>query len=240
MQPLDRVQSIDFNQFFLSDQLNESDADRLAQIWQPFGWTRNGVSAFIQAQEDHFTGWFSGARERENGQLVSACMGEGLRLAGAYIVEGTEYGTLSGYEGNGLCTAVVSLLHAQVLNDTLYTTGNTPLIVSEFNMTSRSDIVGRHAGMTIPLVEGTSGLEDSPIQVLRRNVSVLDRYPANTTISWRDLGEARSTYRDAYRTTFGFWRNFIVGLLSRESIEKNYSQSQVTEMLSRIEKGVEQ
>lgn len=232
--PMDRViHATKVEGFQLTNQLTLADSPQLARIWAPFGWSEFGVRKFIESYQNNPNVWFSGVRDPETNLLVSACEGERLQMAGIDIVEGTEYGTLPGYEGLGLCTAAVTNLHAQILNDTVYTTGETPLIVSEFNMTSRSDIVGRHAGMTIPLVENTPGLEDSPIQVLKYNVSVLDRETPNN-LNWRALGEERHTYRDAFRNPFRYWRNFIVGILPEASISTHYSREQVQQILASI------
>jgi hypothetical protein len=232
--PSMQIERLNQGNFRLTNQVVESDVDCLTEIWRPFGWTREGVLHFIQnyQQEGKF---FSGVVDPATNTLVSASMAEGIELAGIQLIEGTEYGTLPGHEGHGYCTAAVVGLHAQILQHHRESGAEQlPLILSEFSMTSRSDIVGRHAGMTIPLVEGTSGLENTPIQVLRYNVSVLDRRAPNS-ISWRGLGDQRNTYRDAFRTMHRYWRNFIVGVLPAQAIEEQYSPEQIEQMLSQFQ-----
>lgn len=226
--PLERVQALQDN-FLQTNQLHEGDVDHLSQLWSAFGWTSDGVINFIQSYRDSDSIWFSGIRDKQTGFLVSACMGESLQFAGQLVVEGTEYGTLPGYEGRGLCSAAVAGLHAQILRSTLYRNKRVPLITAEFDMSSRSDVVGRHVGMTIPYVEGRQGLTE-PLQVLKYNVSVLDRHDPNT-INWRDLGVKKSLYRNSFRGPFRYWRNFIFGVLPLSAIEGLYSQSQVNQML---------
>lgn len=236
--PIDRITNATQNEgFVVTNELSLEDVPQLQEIWRPFGWSRQAVIDFVNTYRDNPKLWFSGIRDPQTGRLVSACEAELANLAGISLVEGTEYGTLPGYEGMGLCTAAVTALHAQVLRDTYYQTGTAPLIMAEFNMTSRSDVVGRHAGISIPLVENTPGLEATPIQVLRMNVPVLDRLTPNT-INYRDLGDQRTRYRDAYRHTYHrYWRNFIVGTLPLSSIEAHYNPQQVETILSIINQG---
>jgi hypothetical protein len=61
--------------------------------------------------------FFSGVYDRQKNCLVSACLAEGMELAGADLFEGTEYGTVPGeeYRGHGLCTAAVIALNAQIM-----------------------------------------------------------------------------------------------------------------------------
>jgi len=235
--PLDRVARLQETPFQLTSQINEADIECLAQIWKPFGWTPEGVASFIErfnAQDPRNTNaWFSGVRNTENNELASACMGEPLHLnretpnrRGVQIIEGTEYGTLRGMEGRGLCSAAVIGLHAQILNNHLYdetAPGIIPIILSEFNLSVRSDRVGRHAGMTLPLVEICPGLEDTPIQILRRNVSVLDGKPVNG-LSSENFGDGSENYQ--------YWRNFIMGALPYTSIQNDYSREQVEQIYS--------
>lgn len=232
--PPQRVEAVDSQRYQLINQPRPEHVDDLTTIWAAFGWGRAGVAEFIQELPEQTDQWFAGYMDRETGQLVSACMGESLSLANQRIVEGTEYGTLDGFEKQGLCTAAVVALHAQILNDTLYQTGEMPLIVSEFNMTSRSDVVGRHAGMTIPLVENSPHLGNTPFQVLRRNVSVIDHHPP-TNIRWRDLNDRELRFREAYRHNhYRYWRNFIVGMLPQQTIATHYSADQVRAIMERF------
>ncbi len=183
--------------------------------------------------------WFSGIRDRSTGRLVSACQAESIYFGGILLVEDTEFGTKADFQGMGLNTAAVTALNAQILSDTLYGKSRfnhrhsrrTPLIYSELSMTSRSDIIGRKAGMTIPLVEGRSGLEQ-PTQVIRRNVAVLDGQAPND-LSLNELGEQGGFYRESYGENFPYWRNFIAGVLTKGAIDRYYSKKQCEQILSR-------
>lgn len=228
--PMDRVANLQ-KDFVFTRNLTHDDAESLANIWKPFGWSLSGVTAFIDNISHNSKAWFAGVRNSE-GKLVSAAMGEALNFANMTLVEGTEYGTLPEYEGHGLCTANIVTLHAQILQDLLYKQGIIPIITSEFDMSSRSDIVGKKTGMTIPMVDGVAGLEESPIQVLRYNVSVLDRQLPNN-LSWRDLGSERHKFKESYRTFHRYWRNFIVGILPSQSINEYYSEEMVNNILEK-------
>lgn len=224
--PRERVQNLT-EHFQLTCQLTISDIPRLLSLWQPFGWTLESTTNFVQNYQTGGSPWFSGIRDRETRELVSACTGESLSFANVQLVEGTEYSTLPGYEGHGLCTAAVIGLHAQILRDTLYQGQPSPLILSEFSLASRSDAVGIRAGMVLPESAFTN-------QVLSSNVSVLDRLPPNS-LNYRELGDQRLHYRDAFRTTFRYWRNFIVGILPLESIQKFYRPEDVQIILDQYE-----
>ena len=221
-------------QFHLTNQPNEQDIDTLAKLWFAFGWTRPQISDYVQARSfDTGSAWFSGVRDRTTNQLVAACCGEQLNLSGVSIVESTEWATAAGYEGHGLCQASVTGLIAQILADTEYAGRGTPLIMGEFNMTSRADMVARSVGMTIPYVEGVHGLENTPRQVMRQNVSVFDRHPRNNR-SFSSLQESeRVWFRDAYRgVPYTYLRNFIVGMLPKSRINTLYTKNAVENILS--------
>ncbi len=183
--------------------------------------------------------WFSGIRDRFSGRLVSACQAESIYFGGILLVEDTEFGTKSEFQGLGLNTAAVTALNAQILSDTLYGDSHfnlrhsriAPLIYSELSMTSRSDVIGRKVGMTIPLVEGQTGLEQ-PAQVIRRNVAVLDGQATND-LSLNELGTEREHFRQAYGENFPYWRNFIAGVLTKAAIDGYYSRRQCQQILSR-------
>ena len=221
--PLDRLRKLD-DSFRLTNKLDQGDADDLYQLWKPFRWTRIGIEKFIQQRADNM--WFSGVRDQHTGRLVSACMGESLSFGSILAVEGTEYSTLPEYGGKGLCTAAVIGLNAQILNDTVNDRGEYPIIIAEFNLASRSDMVGYAAGMHLP------NLLDpfSPMQVLKKNVSVLDGLGPND-VKWGELGEQRGHFRDAFRTTYRYWRDFVPGVLPLHNIKKYYDENQRKEIL---------
>lgn len=229
--PLHCVASIPA-QFRLTDRATLDDLEDLTEIWQPFGWTRTGVGKFIENYRQKNI-WFSGIRDTMSGRLISACQGESIEFTDLLLVEGTEYGTLSDFERKGLCTGAVVGLHAQILRDTLYQKSQIPLIYSELNMTVRSDVIARKAGMIVPDVEGNTSLTQ-PTQVLRRNVSILDRHGPND-LSLDELGTQAEYFRTAYGVTFPYWRNFIVGILTKEAIDRYYSKDQCREILNYYE-----
>lgn len=236
--PLQRLEKLS-NNFCLTSNLSENDLLDLTFLWKPFGWTEKGVRQFINNYKQQSNLWFSGIRDNRTKKIVSACMGEGLNFADIFLIEGTEYSTNPNYENNGFCASSIIGLYAQILNNTLYKNNNIingfPVIVAELNMSSRVDIVARKTGMTIPLVEGNTELT-TPIQVLKRNVSILDRHKPND-LSWRKLSEDdRNHLREAYKTNFRYWRNFIFGVLPQYNIEKYYSQEQVIQILNYFQK----
>ena len=221
-------------QFHLTNQPNEHDIETLTKLWFAFGWTRPQISDYIEQRVfDTDAAWFSGVRDKTTNELVAACCGEQLNLSGVSIVESTEWATAQGYEGHGLCQASVTGLIAQILHDTEYRGRGTPLIMGEFNMTSRADMVARSVGMTIPYVEGVRGLEQTPRQVMRQNVSVFDRHPRNNR-SYASLQESEKVwFRDAYRgVPYTYLRNFIVGMLPKSRIDTLYTKNAVENILS--------
>jgi hypothetical protein len=233
--PLQRIERLP-TRFSLVNTPRLEDVACLARIWQPFGWTPAAIESLIESYQAEGK-FFSGVFDREQNCLVSACLAEGMNLAGIQMFEGTEYGTLPESSGHGLCTAAVIGLHAQILQQHLYNGEHTegPLILSEFSMTSRSDIVGRHAGMTIPYIEGSQGYENTPFQVLHHNVSVRDGHQRNE-LRWKQWNhQQKANYRQAFATPYPYWRNFIVGMLSAESIAQHYSETQVAQVLQHIE-----
>ncbi len=230
--PQERVLNL-AEQYTPTTELFETDVDRLTELWQPFGWQRDAVALFISKLPNTPTKWFAGIRDAA-GELVSACTAEQLQFPTLTLIETTEYGTLADHEGQGLCTAAVTVLVANILSNTLYRPENPtdlPLMVAELNMSSRSDIAARRAGMTIPLVENVPHLDETPIQVLRQNVSVLDRRPINNT-SYYDQ-ENRQHFRNAYRDTYHrYWRNFIYGVLPETAVQEFYAPEQVQQILA--------
>jgi len=218
--------------FHLTNKLMKNDIDDLFELWKPFGWTKEGVDHFIQTHHERPEIWFSAIRDSQ-GKVASACMGEAITFDGVYMVEATEFGTKTEYRSHNLCTAAVVGLIAQIVKTALYTHYQIPLIISEFNMSSRSDVVGRKSGMTIPGVEETEGLTE-PLQVLRRNVAVLDGCGPNDVKYLKFSPEYKKKYKDSYRNPHRYWRNFIVGMLTQESINTNYSPEQIDAIMSRF------
>jgi hypothetical protein len=87
-----------------------------------------------------------------------------------HLVESTEWRTRDDFSGNGLMTATVAMLNAQVISD-MRNHANPPLIYAECNFQSRSDRVGHSAGFKVP--DRTVGSLVIP-QILAQNVMVHD------------------------------------------------------------------
>ncbi len=235
--PKDRLMEAVVNGYKVIDSPDQRDVSDLQKIWWPFGWKKEQVIQFIES----FNGkrvenlWFSGIRDGESGRLISACMAEALSFAGIQYVESTEYGTLPSYQGQGLCTAAVVALNSQIL-DYYYRCGLSTkelLVNAEFNMTTRSDVVGRHAGLIVPAIENTT--ENTSLQVLRRNVAVLDGYDRND-VRWYNLDGQKALYAGAYSNPHCFWRNFIVGILPQSAIQQFYNPDATQQMVAVINK----
>jgi len=218
--------------FSLTKNFNLQDRDTLYELWKPFGWTKPKIDSFIKTYKNNNNLWVSGVRD-EKGQLASACMGEALVFDGVYMVEATEFGTRNDLRGKNLSTVAVVGLIAQIIQRSLYAEKTMPLIIAEFNMSSRSDVVGRKVGMTIPGVEGVENLTE-PTQILRKNVAVLDGIKPNSLSYGQFPPEIKEKYRDSFKDRFRFWRNFIVGMLTKNNIEKYYSEDKVSQILSRF------
>lgn len=220
--------------YSLTNRFNNRDNETLYELWRPFGWTKKKIKNFIDTYQQNNNLWVSGVREA-NGLLASACMGEALVFDGIYMVEATEFGTRVDLRRKNLSALSLIGLNAQIIQSACYEEGHVPLIISEYNMdpNSRSDNVGRKTGMTIPGVEGVMGLTE-PTQVLRRNVAVLDGGGPNN-LTFHSLGDYEKTkYRNAYRDPFKYWRNFIVGMMTKGNMERYYSPGQVTQILNKF------
>lgn len=225
------LESLDKPGFELTVRPNKEDGFELYNLWRNFGWNRDMVSDFIKHFGERKDLWFSGLREKRSGNLVAVCLGEAIRFGETLFVEGTEYATDENFGKKGLATAAVVGLHAQILNDTLYKNGEIPMITSEFNIESRADMVGYKTGMHVVIPdEGAI----APQQILHKNVSVLDNKPIND-LSWNDLGEQKARFRNAYRTPYRYWRDFVVGVLPFSNLIRYYNRDQVTLMLRHYE-----
>ncbi|MCX6732260.1 MAG: hypothetical protein NTV98_01840 [Candidatus Roizmanbacteria bacterium] len=230
-EPVDEINKLPTG-FTLTNNFSEKDRATLLELWHPFGWNAAKIDAFIQTYRDNNALWVSGVRD-QNGQLASACMGEALVFDGIYMVEATEFGTRTDLRGKNLSTVAVVGLTAQIVQKALYEEGHTPLIMAEFNMhpNSRSDVVGRKVGFTIPGVEGVEGLTD-PTQVLRKNVAVLDG-GGPSDLLFSQLPD-KDRYRDAFRDPYRYWRNFIVGMIPKDRIDTSYSKENTAQILNRF------
>jgi hypothetical protein len=219
--------------FDLVQGFNTGDYDDLLKIWQPFGWTPQGLDELQGRLQSNEQVWFSGIVDRKTNRLVSACMAESGRVGETSIVETTEYGTLAQFAGRKLSTAAVSYVNAQILADMYYANPDRkpvqemklPFIYAELSLTSRSDMVARNAGYDIPLRDRLH--PEYPSQVLRHNVAVFDSLPANDL----NLENINPIYHESMGSDYPFYRNFVPGVLPLSAVERYYSLNQVQQML---------
>lgn len=218
--PLEKVQKVIENNFTLSKNLTENDVEDLFSLWQRFGWSKKEISNFIEKNQRHEKNyWFSGIRDSGSGKLVSASTAEAIEFAGIRYIETTEYSTLGGYEEQGLCTASVAGLIAQVLSETYYSNiqdSSTTVITAEFNTSSTSAAIGASAGLIVPK-------EDGVPQILKYNVGVEDGKPANSVFS-DEVGENGISFR--------FLRDFVVAVLPKENIINLYPPEVVKQIIN--------
>jgi len=204
--PLERVGAVVNRGYSLTDCPKLHDAEALAKIWRPFGWTNDGVMSFINGFVDNDRVTFSGVRDTY-GNLVSVTIGERVDFGGVTFYEASEFGTLPhpDLRGHGLCTAALVGLHAQILEKHA-TDPSAPVIYAEFSTAARSDIVGAHTGMIIPEDDRQT---PGPRQILYSNVPVEDGLPPSNV-----------------HPNNPYLRNFVFGLLPRESIDNFYAPKQ--------------
>lgn len=218
--PLAKVQKVVENNFALSKNLTENDVEDLFSLWQRFGWSKKEISNFIGKIQKHEKNyWFSGIRDSNSGKLVSASTAEAIEFADIRYIETTEYSTLDGYEEQGLCTASVAGLIAQVLSETCYSNNQdslTTVITAEFNTSSTSVAIGASAGLIVPK-------EDGVPQILKYNVGVVDGAPANSVFS---------DEVDENGISFRFLRDFAVAVLPQENIINLYPQNEAEQIIN--------
>jgi hypothetical protein len=188
--PLERVQSITEHGFTFLSHIPEDQVDQVHALWgETFGWERYQVD---NLRRRLITGrnnspsrrdvWFSAIKD--NGTIISVATAERLPIPAAEgrlnLVESTEWRTRDEYAGNGLMTATLAALNAQILSDfpdnhkdNHNNHHGLPLIYAECNFQSRSDRAGHGAGFRIP--ERTVGY--SIPQILTQNVLVRDGQP---------------------------------------------------------------
>lgn len=159
-------------------------------------------------------------------------MAESVKFARLRCTELTEFGTLGSHRGKGLCTAAVAGLTAQVLH--VPPSESIHIVLAEFNMhpAERSDVIGYAVGMSVPGVENTHGLEDTPSQVLRYNVAIADG--TNGHILRGSLPQGTIFELSPHHQPMApYWQNFIVGVLPQQSISQYYNPESVGKILSR-------
>lgn len=216
--PLERVQSITEQGYTFASHIPEDQVDQVHSLWgETFGWERHEVDNLRRrlitgrqtspAQRDV---WFSAIRD--NGTIISVAMAERLSIPSAEgrldLVESTEWRTRDEYSGNGLMTATLAALNAQILSDFQDNSNGLPLVYAECNFQSRSDRAGHGAGFRIP--ERTGGY--SAPQILVQNVLVRDGQPIEE----------------------GRLRDFTFMYLPVEAIRNHYNPTQVSSITQMI------
>lgn len=220
MSPLEKVKSTLANGLEFTDKIEEEQVDQLLSLWgETFGWKREQIEKLRERLENNRCKhpsqrdvWFSAATK--DGKIVSVAMAERLSVPGANgskldLVESTEWRSEAKHSGNGLATATLDMLNAQVLSDLRDSSSRLPLIFAECNFQSGAHGVGRSAGLRVP--ERTKEGYPAP-QILIQNVLIRDDHPVGDS-KQRDL-------------TFLY--------LPRDVIERYYSPTQVEQMKSLI------
>lgn len=202
--PVDRMREVKVRGYQFVQTIDSADIDQIQSLWGPtFGWEIQEVEALqTRIQKDSQKDprdrsvWFSAIRD--NGTIISLATAERLTIPSSQgevtLVESTEWRTRDEYSGQGLMTATLSMLNAQVLHD-LGTEENLPIIYAECNFQSRSDRAGHGAGFVVPT------REHAP-QIIKQNVRVGDGY----TVPQTDL------------------RDFTYMHLSADNIRRNYDR----------------
>lgn len=188
MPPVARVQSMIEKGYSFTNLISAHQVDHVYALWgETFGWERQHVDNLkkrllnnkCKDSSDRDI-WFAGACD--NGTIICAAMAERLTIPAALgqldLIESTEWRTKDEYSGNGLMTATVALLNAQILSDLKDSTDGLPLICAECNFQSRSDRVGVGAGFRIP---GRVIGDFTVPQILVQNVLVRDGQPIDTS-----------------------------------------------------------
>lgn len=216
--PLKRVQSITEKGYTFVGHIPEDQVDQLHALWgETFGWERHEVDNLRRRLITSGNSsplkrdvWFSAIRD--NGTIISVAMAERLSIPSAEgkldLVESTEWRTRDEYAGNGLMTATLAALNAQILSDLQDNPNGLPLVYAECNFQSRSDRAGHGAGFRIP--ERTE-IYSAP-QILTQNVLVRDGQPVEE----------------------GKLRDFTFMYLPVEIIQNHYSPTQVSSIMQMI------
>lgn len=158
--PLERVQDVVGRGYVFVDRIADDQVDGILAMWGPtFGWERQEI---INLQRRLRAGqssppsarnvWFSAIEDE--GVVVSVAMAERLTVPAADgqldLVESTEWRTQDAYANQGLMSANVAALNAQILEDLSGSPNGLPVILAECNYATRSDRAGNGAGFMIP------------------------------------------------------------------------------------------
>lgn len=159
--PVEKVQSITQQGYTFANHICEDQVDQVHVLWgETFGWRHYEIDNLRKRlitdnnnPSSQKSVWFSAVKD--NDTIISAAMAERLTIPSAQgklldLVESTEWRTRDKYTGNGLMTATLAVLNAQILSDLQDSPKGLPLIYAECNFQSRSDRAGHGAGFRIP------------------------------------------------------------------------------------------
>lgn len=173
--PVEKVEQVRSEGFVFRDSFDPSQIGQLHDLWgYTFGWEPEEIQALhtrlrMGVESGDRNVWFNSIED--NGVIVCAAMGERLELPSANgslsLVESTEWRTHDSYVGQGLMSANLSMLNAQILSDM---SGEHPLIYAECNFQSHAERSGAGAGFRVPGREASYGVA----QMLIQNVLVRD------------------------------------------------------------------
>lgn len=213
--PLKRVQSVVDQGYTFTNQISEDQVDQIHALWdETFGWKKHEVDNLrkrliksINNSSSQRDVWFSAIKD--NRTIISVAMAERLSIPAAKgrldLVESTEWRTKDEHTGNGLMTATLTVLNAQIISDFRHGMNCSPLIYAECNFQSRSDRAGNRAGFLIP------NRTDAP-QILEQNVLVRDGKPIEE----------------------GKLRDFTFMYLPAETIRSHYNPAQINSIMELI------
>ncbi len=168
--PLDRLSGLAQKGYSIGQRFQRSDIPQLATIWQPFGWTEQGIEEFFSAydpEDPMRAGWFTCVRD-PSGTIQAAAKAEQLSLGPLTFVETTEWGTTRVERGKGLGTGAVIALNQNILQRP----PNSPFVImAEANLAP--DLPGHRVARDAGFVPaGADMTSPTPNHVLRAHVSV--------------------------------------------------------------------
>lgn len=218
--PLEKVNLAVEQGYVFNDTIAENQIDQVDLLWgDTFGWKRQEIENLrrklnenqhrLSSQKDV---WFSSVSVDR--RIAGIAMAERLSIPGANgrwldLVESTEWNVERKHAGNGLMTATLDMLNAQILSDLGGNSNRMPLIFAECNFQSRADWAGQKAGLRIP--ERTVEGHPAP-QILAQNVLV----------------------RDGQQVEEDKLRDFTFMYLPKDVAERHYGPAQAGKMKSMI------
>ena len=222
--PLERVENVAGNGYIFTNSIKTEQLEDLHALWgDTFGWSTDQLANFKQRLEAENTidararsVWFCGVEE--DGKLVSAAMAERIKLPSRDgkkldCVESTEWRTHEKAERNGLMSAVVTVLTAQVVNDLGHP--DNLFMFAECNVANGANVSGHKAGFQVPQREiELEGARFTAPQVLHQNVGI----------------------NDGVSMEPGKYRDFVFMQLRPDTIDKYYNPTAVTQILQHLTK----